>query len=320
MPLIRCQKCEQAYDVPATIAVKLPASIARCGCGELLGSAEAVASRFASVGDIEEVSLTPWLVETATNPVAEFAFTEAPVDQSSTPRSIRIIARGANASVNEVFTIGQHPLWIGRSGCHIELAGSELSIRHCQILRRGDDLVLRDLDSHTGTFLDGEPVMEEARIGEGVHLIRAGQALVCVETVSEPGKPVEPIELKSQNLFNVTPELMRKMAERRVSSAAGTEAKRSYLVCLEGPLTGREFEIPPKGLIVGREGGVRVPDDYLSRKHFSVVRDGEGNLRIRDLGSRNGTFLNTLPARNTRVRSGDEIRAGVNLFRVEERP
>jgi pSer/pThr/pTyr-binding forkhead associated (FHA) protein len=91
------------------------------------------------------------------------------------------------------------------------------------------------------------------------------------------------------------------------------------LVCVEGPLVGQEFEIPPSGLVVGREGHVRVPDEFLSRRHFEVIRDEEGIIRVRDLGSRNGTFLNTLPAKNTKVAAGDEIRAGVNRFKIEQR-
>jgi pSer/pThr/pTyr-binding forkhead associated (FHA) protein len=62
---------------------------------------------------------------------------------------------------------------------------------------------------------------------------------------------------------------------------------------------------------------VRVPDEFLSRRHFEIVRDSDGSPRVRDLGSRNGTFLNTLPARNSRIHTGDEIRAGVNRFRIE---
>src|SRR5438552_2249323 len=100
---------------------------------------------------------------------------------------------------------------------------------------------------------------------------------------------------------------------------AAVGPKRNILVCVDGPLIGQEFEIPPTGLVVGREGHVRVPDEFLSRKHFEVMPDGEGNIRVRDLGSRNGTFLNTLPAQNTKVHGGDEIRAGNNRFRIEQR-
>jgi hypothetical protein len=94
---------------------------------------------------------------------------------------------------------------------------------------------------------------------------------------------------------------------------------RPVLICIGGPLNGQEFEIPSSGLVVGREGHVRVPDEFLSRRHFEVGPDPDGTIRVRDLGSRNGTFLNTLPAQNTKVHSGDEIRAGVNRFRIEQR-
>lgn len=94
---------------------------------------------------------------------------------------------------------------------------------------------------------------------------------------------------------------------------------RTVLICVEGSLSGQEFEIPKTGLIVGREGHVRVPDEFLSRRHFELLQDEDGTIRVRDLGSRNGTFLNTLPARDTKVRAGDEIRAGENTFRIETR-
>ena len=50
MPLIRCPKCGQAYDIPGVIAVRLPNSIATCHCGEWLsGSKAAVLARLVDV-------------------------------------------------------------------------------------------------------------------------------------------------------------------------------------------------------------------------------------------------------------------------------
>lgn len=102
-------------------------------------------------------------------------------------------------------------------------------------------------------------------------------------------------------------------------SPAAAASSRTVLVCVDGTLSGQEFEIPPTGLIVGREGHVRVPDEFLSRRHFELFRDADGAIRVRDLGSRNGTFLNTVAARDTKVNAGDEIRAGENTFRIEQR-
>lgn len=313
MPLIRCPKCGQAYDVPGVIAVRLPNSIATCHCGEWLsGSKAAVLARLVDVTQVREIDMKPYRVETAAAPEEKHS---EPMIAPARPRSVRIIARGARETVNTIFTIHEHPLWIGRKGCHVELEEAELSIRHCSISVRGEDLVVRDADSHMGTFLDGQPV-EEAVVGDGVHLLRAGSALVSVEPTSEPGVPVEPITLDTATVVDESA-LATKIRNARAAQAAANG--RPVLVCVDGPLIGQEFEIPPGGLVVGREGHVRVPDEYLSRRHFEIVREPDGTIRVRDLGSRNGTFLNTLPAKNTRVQSGDEIRAGVNRFRIEQR-
>jgi pSer/pThr/pTyr-binding forkhead associated (FHA) protein len=311
MPVIRCPKCGQAYDVPGAVAVHLPSSIATCHCGEwLAGSKAAVLARMLDPGKIREVDLQPYRVDAAQAASADAA---ALAPEPVKPRSIRIIAKGARESVDRVFTIQQHPLWIGRRGSHVELAEAELSLRHCSICLRGHDLVIRDADSHLGTFLDGQKVTE-AVIGDGVHLLRAGSAIVTIETTEERGVPVEPLAL------DATPADEREVFE--ALSAARLDPHndgRVVLVCVDGLLKGQEFEVPQTGLVVGREGHVRVPDEYLSRRHFEVLPDTDGAIRVRDLGSRNGTFLNTLPARNTKVHPGDEIQAGVNKFRIEHR-
>jgi len=294
--------------------VRLPNSIATCHCGEwLAGSKAAVLARMLNPDQIKEVDLQPYRVEKSVEAAApvETAAREAPV----APRSIRVIARGAHDSVNSVFTIREHPLWIGRKGCHVDLPDSSLDLRHCSIAVRGTQLVVHDADSHMGTFLDGQKI-KDAVIGEGVHLLRVGSALVSIEPTSETGTAVEPRELDTNEIVSGAGEI-EALRTRPIKSFAGI--KRMMLVCIDGPLVGQEFEIPPTGLVVGREGHVRVPDEYLSRKHFEVFAEADGTIRVRDLDSRNGTFLNTLPAHNTKVQSGDEIRAGVHRFRVEQR-
>jgi FHA domain. len=314
MPLIRCAKCGQAYDVPGVVAVRLPNSIATCECGEwLAGSKAALLARLGNPDGIKEIDLKPYKVERSDDAPAPSG---ASPQQTGRPRSIRVIARGTNESVNTVFTISTHPLWIGRKGCHVELAEAGLSIRHCSITLRGDELIARDAGSHMGTFLDGQQITE-AVIGGGTHLLRVGSALVSIEPTEEVGVGVEPIRLETDSPLEEA-ELVHKITQRTAAQGAA-QATRPVLVCIDGSLNGQEFEIPPGGLVVGREGHVRVPDEFLSRRHFEVGPDPDGTIRVRDLGSRNGTFLNTLPAHNTKVHSGDEIRAGINRFRIEHR-
>jgi pSer/pThr/pTyr-binding forkhead associated (FHA) protein len=315
MPLIRCAKCGQAYDVPGVIAVRLPNSIATCACGEwLAGSKAALLARLGNPESIKEVDLQPYKVARGETPAPLPAIDPHKAPTLGPPRSIRVIARGAHHPISTVFTVGLHPLWIGRAGCHVELAEAELSIRHCSISMSGNNLVVRDAESHTGTFLDGQQI-KEAVITDGMHLLRVGTALVSIEPTEETGVRVEPIRLDVPKPLEEA-ELVHKITQR---SGAQKAATRPVLICIGGPLNGQEFEIPPNGLVIGREGHVRVPDEFLSRRHFEVGPDPDGSVRVRDLGSRNGTYLNTLPAQNTKVQSGDEIRAGVNRFRIEHR-
>src|SRR3954449_12292161 len=96
MPLIRCAKCGQTYDVPGVIAVRLPNSIATCECGEWLsGSKAALLARLLNPADIKEIDLQPYKVE----------HVEEPEKMPGRPRSIRIGPRGAREPVNTVFTI-----------------------------------------------------------------------------------------------------------------------------------------------------------------------------------------------------------------------
>ena len=309
MPLIRCSKCGQAYNVPGAVAVHLTNAIATCHCGEwLAGSKASVLARLTNPDQIKEIDLQPYRVDgEAAQPAASPA-----VAAEGEPRSVRVMAPGG---INKVFTIGRYPLWIGKAGCHVNLDAPDLDIKHCSIsLGAGDQLMVRDADSHMGTFLDGQRITETA-LDAGVHVLRVGGGSLSVEATSEAGEAVVPI-LTTQKIAPITE---AEIAARTQERAAEDGPKRSVLVCIDGPLNGQEFEIPPTGLIVGREGHVRVPDEYLSRKHFEVLPDAEGAIRVRDLGSRNGTFLNTLPASNTKVHSGDEIRAGANRFRIEQR-
>jgi pSer/pThr/pTyr-binding forkhead associated (FHA) protein len=317
VPVLRCQKCDQAYDVPAAVAVRLPSALARCVCGELLiGLREVLAARVAAGDAVDELDLEPYRVD----PAADETRLAPPPERERAlrMRSVRVIARAPEATIEKVFTVGDAPLVIGRRGAHIELDDAELSIRHFEIAVRGEQLYLRDCDSHTGTFLDGEPVTEAA-LSEGMHLVRAGSALICVEPTDAPGEPVGQIELPPEALREASPALMKKLFEAGARKVHADRPKRRFLVAVEGPATGREYEIPPGGLVVGREGDIRPPDEFLSRKHFSILLDEEGTVRIKDLGSRNGTFLNTLPARNTKVQPGDQIRAGTSVFRIDER-
>jgi predicted component of type VI protein secretion system len=65
------------------------------------------------------------------------------------------------------------------------------------------------------------------------------------------------------------------------------------LKILTGPLSGQTISIPVGKLLIGREDDchLRSTNEFVSRHHCVLLLD-EYTLRIRDLGSQNGTFVN----------------------------
>ena len=73
--------------------------------------------------------------------------------------------------------------------------------------------------------------------------------------------------------------------------------------------------VPERGLNLGRErGDVLFPEDgYVSGLHCQLTYE-EGTVRVTDLGSSNGTFVQLLG--DVELSNGDMLLMGQQLFRV----
>ena len=91
-----------------------------------------------------------------------------------------------------------------------------------------------------------------------------------------------------------------------------------YLLGNDGAMAAR-WEISAQPMAVGRGTSVdvKVDDDGLSRRHFMIEREGEEYV-IKDLSSRNGTWVHGHRALTARLRHNDCILAGHTLFRFCE--
>lgn len=79
------------------------------------------------------------------------------------------------------------------------------------------------------------------------------------------------------------------------------------------------IELGQTPMTVGRspEADICVLDERASRVHCGL-RLWDGNYYIKDLKSRNGTFVNDRPVEETRIHGGDIIRIGNSLLMVED--
>ena len=75
--------------------------------------------------------------------------------------------------------------------------------------------------------------------------------------------------------------------------------------------------VQPLPFRVGRAAGLQLvlPSAHVSKTHAEIYSDGL-SLRVRDLGSRNGTFLNREPVAEAPLHEGDVLHFGDYEFRV----
>ncbi len=82
------------------------------------------------------------------------------------------------------------------------------------------------------------------------------------------------------------------------------------LIVYEGKLEGQRWIIDQERIVIGRgsDCDIVLPERPASRQHVAIERDDGGYL-LRDLGSKNGTFVNGQEVRDEpcRLKDGDEI-------------
>ncbi len=91
------------------------------------------------------------------------------------------------------------------------------------------------------------------------------------------------------------------------------------LVVLAGAKQGTEIPLKKDKFVIGRASDctLRAGSEAISRHHCAILR-GERGLSVRDLGSRNGTYVNGERIKGeTAISSGDTVRVGTLEFRLD---
>jgi transcriptional regulator with GAF, ATPase, and Fis domain len=97
-----------------------------------------------------------------------------------------------------------------------------------------------------------------------------------------------------------------------LKSKTGVEPR---LLAVRGPLKGQLILLPQGEYCVGRQAtnDLQLEDTAVSRRHCLFIRSGE-DCTLKDLDSRNGTFVTGTPVTEQQLESGDEIRIGGSVF------
>jgi len=68
-----------------------------------------------------------------------------------------------------------------------QIAEPSVSSHHCEVILKGSDVIVRDLNSTNGTFINGEKITESP-IKPG-QILRLGQVEIRLETDAQPATP-----------------------------------------------------------------------------------------------------------------------------------
>jgi len=184
-----------------------------------------------------------------------------------------------------------------------------VSRQHASLREENGRLVLKDLDSSTGTFLDGKDVDEvELAHGDVFELGRGGPTIrldlggggtleVDPSSIPAPTRVAEPVEEPAAE----DPEIPILLPGSRLRLSVLSGSRKGAMLDLAGAL-----------VRIGRAPGntVSTPGDpVVSAQHAKLVRL-ENTYVLMDLESTNGTFLNDRRVERTRVREGDVIGLG----------
>jgi DNA-binding NtrC family response regulator len=101
--------------------------------------------------------------------------------------------------------------------------------------------------------------------------------------------------------------------------AALTPEGSAWLVVERGPGAGNSLVIGDGPIAIGSDPACNlvINDPHVSRRHAEISRTDRG-IVLRDLGSRNGTFVGQLAVHEVTLPSGVEIRVGTSILRFEQ--
>jgi predicted component of type VI protein secretion system len=106
----------------------------------------------------------------------------------STMNYVLQVVRGRSSSTTHKLT--ENVTSLGRhDDCVIRIRSAQVSRRHCELYEVGDQLMLRDLGSSNGTFVNGKRVTGEHPLKHGDELT-VGSVTLRVAKVGQAGAPV----------------------------------------------------------------------------------------------------------------------------------
>jgi pSer/pThr/pTyr-binding forkhead associated (FHA) protein len=192
------------------------------------------------------------------------------------------------------------------------LSNKVVSNRHCCVKHEPDGRwTLEDLKSTNGTWLRNDRLKGKSVLvsGDVFSLGRLGPRFQC-----ELPMPVDPNATMKEDELAAAATLLE---SPEGSAERPYKVGRTPEVALRHDRTGQEFAAKGYTVVLGRDADavqILIKSDeekHVSSRHAEIQFRAGGVVIVRDLGSRNGTWLNDAPVKaETPVRAGDRLVLG----------
>ncbi len=218
----------------------------------------------------------------------------------------------------------QHAVIFGRQqNCDVMLESASISRRHAKLTLNKELVEIEDLGSGNGTLVNQVKIPtkekvplkpeDNVRIEEYEIKIQLALEKPVAEEMTEPAPNRKPLPSSpSPNLNpseNTDPDILEIKMIKKVLGALDHEKLPSLTVVSE-PFKNKKviFEEDIKKLIIGREAGCHLSLDssVVSRQHAFIALKWGGYV-IKDMDSKNGTFVNGERIEEKSLKDGDEI-------------
>lgn len=225
----------------------------------------------------------------------------------------RTLVFESGPDAGKTMSLSNHTYTIGRSKTNdIVVDDPTVSRTHARVTYQGDQIYVEDLNSTSGTVVDGQKVSKT--------LVMPGANLQVGNTKFEvTGSPnmmqtnVDPIATKENNNPNSTRVINKQ--ESPLAWIAGTK----------GSAIGQSFNLVEGDNTVGRDSNnqIVINDSFISRQH-AVIKVSNGQMQIFDLGSTGGSKVNDnllsgcVLSANSTIKVGETELSLVNVENPEQ--
>jgi pSer/pThr/pTyr-binding forkhead associated (FHA) protein len=207
----------------------------------------------------------------------------------------------------DVLSIGRHDENI------IALPGQSVSRSHAKIVKEGEDYFIVDQKSGNGTFLNGRKLSPNER-----NLLKNND-LISIDVFDLKFYLTDEMLERSMQEEITESDILEVKLLKKVLKAIDKETIPSFEV-LNGSAEGTVFHLTDATpeIEIGRDPdcAFSINEHVISRNHAKIVKRW-GGITIRDLDSRNGTFVNNRKIVEEYLHDGDRIALGtiVLMFR-----